>query len=152
MRRQDREIQDRAQIDQIIDAAVVCRLGLCKDGIPYVVPISFGYDGQHIYFHGAAEGTKVDYMTANPRVCVEFEADVRLAADERSACGWSVSYRSVIGHGVVEEIADPDAKRHALNQIMKHYAGRENWAFDPGQLAQTRTWCITIEAITGKHS
>jgi uncharacterized protein len=152
MRRHEKEIQDRAQIDQIIDTAVVCRLGLCKDGIPYVVPISFGYDGQHIFFHGAREGTKVDYMTANSRVCVEFEADVRLAADERSACGWSVSYRSVIGHGLVAEITDPDAKRHALNQIMKHYAGRDNWAFDPGQLARTRTWCVTIESVTGKHS
>ena len=152
MRRRDREIQGRTQIDQIIDAAVVCRLGLCKDGVPYVVPISFGYDGRHIYFHGAAEGTKVDYMSANPRVCVEFEADVRLAADEHSACGWSVSYRSVIGYGLVAEITNPDAKRHALNQIMKHYSGRESWTFDAAQLARTRTWGITIESITGKHS
>ena len=152
MRRKDREIQDRTEIDQIIDAALVCRLGLCKDGLPYVVPISFGYDGQNIYFHGAGEGTKIDYMKANPHVCVEFEGDVRLTADEHNACGWSVSYRSVIGHGTVTEISSPDAKLAALNQIMKHYSGRESWAFDSGQLARTRTWSIAIEDITGKHS
>jgi nitroimidazol reductase NimA-like FMN-containing flavoprotein (pyridoxamine 5'-phosphate oxidase superfamily) len=152
MRRRDREIQDRAEIDQIIDAAMVCRLGMCQGGVPYVVPISFGYDGRCIYFHGAAEGTKVDLLIANPRVCVEFEGEVRLRADERSACGWSISYRSVIGYGLAAEITDPDAKRHALNQIMKHYAGRDDWTFDPGQLARTRTWCITIETVTGKHS
>jgi nitroimidazol reductase NimA-like FMN-containing flavoprotein (pyridoxamine 5'-phosphate oxidase superfamily) len=152
MRRREKEIQNRAEIDQSIEAALVCRLGLCKDGAPYVVPISFGYDGQRIYFHGAVEGTKIDYMTANPRVCVEFEGDVRLTADERSACGWSISYRSVIGHGIVAEITDPDAKLSALNQIMKHYSGQEKWAFDSGQLGRTRTWSIAIESVAGKHS
>ena len=31
--------------------AQICRLGLCKDNRPYIVPVNFGYDGEHIYFH-----------------------------------------------------------------------------------------------------
>ncbi len=152
MRRKDREIQDRTEIDQIINAAVVCRLGLCKDGLPYVVPVSFGYDGQRIYFHGAVEGTKIDYMLANPRVCVEFEGDVRLTSNEHNACDWSVTYQSVIGYGTVGEITQPEAKLHALEQIMQHYSGRTGWTYDPGQLERTRIWRVTLESVSGKES
>ena len=46
MRRTDREIQSREAIDQIIHAAGVFHLGLCQGDSPYVVPLSFGYDGE----------------------------------------------------------------------------------------------------------
>jgi nitroimidazol reductase NimA-like FMN-containing flavoprotein (pyridoxamine 5'-phosphate oxidase superfamily) len=50
MRRKDREIQSRDVIDEIIAQAEVCRLGLSRDNRPYIVPVSFGYDGRCLYF------------------------------------------------------------------------------------------------------
>jgi len=88
MRRTDREIHSRETIDQIIAAAGVCRLGLSNRDQPYIVPVSFGYDGKAIYFHTATEGRKIDYMTANPRVCFEMEQDVRVIRNEELACKW----------------------------------------------------------------
>ena len=45
MRRSEREITNRTEIDAIIRSCQVCRVGLA-DGIePYIVPMSFGYDG-----------------------------------------------------------------------------------------------------------
>lgn len=150
MRRKDREIRDRDSINQIIEKAQVCRLGLCQENRPYVVPVSFGYDGTHIYFHSASEGMKIDYMLANDNVCFELEHDVKILRDETNACEWAQSFYSVIGFGTVHEIVDPQRKIHALNQIMKHYSGRE-WNFDEHNLKRTRLWYIHIDTITGKH-
>lgn len=151
MRQHKREIQDNALIQEIIAEAVVCRLGLCKDGIPYIVPLSFGYDGSCIYFHTAAEGMKIDYMAANNQVCFELEHDVRVIPDDSAACKWSMSFYSVIGFGTVEEITDHELKIYALNQIMKHYSNRDR-DFDEQIVEKTRLWRIAIERLSGKQS
>jgi uncharacterized protein len=152
MRRKEKEIQDRNQIDQIIAQAQVCRLGLSSANRPYIVPVSFGYDGQMIYFHTASEGMKIDYIASNPQVCFEFEHDVRVVASEHSACKWTVSFYSVIGFGTVVEFTDPEQKRHALNQIVEHYSGHGDWEFNPQALDSTRIWGVTVESISGKQS
>jgi uncharacterized protein len=151
MRRKDKEVQDRSLIDQVIARAQVCRLALCKDNQPYVVPVSFGYDSTHIYFHTADEGMKLDYLAANNRVCFEMEHDVQLVADESSACKWSQSFYSVIGFGTVHEITELPQKMDALNHIMKHYSGRE-WDFGDHAFKKLKVWLITIDQISGKKS
>jgi nitroimidazol reductase NimA-like FMN-containing flavoprotein (pyridoxamine 5'-phosphate oxidase superfamily) len=150
MRRTDREIQSRETIDRIINAAGVCHLGLSNQDHPYVVPISFGYDGSSIYFHTAAEGMKIDYMTANPRVCFEMEQAVSVVRNEQFACKWGQLFSSVIGFGTLHEITDPAGRQAAMNQVMQHYSGR-TWEFDPETFAQVRLWCISIDRLTGKQ-
>ena len=131
--------------------AQVCRLGLCRDNQPYIVPVSFGYDGSFLYFHTAPEGKKIEFIAANNRVCFELEHQVKLLPDETDPCRWSFSFFSVIGFGKIEEITDPESKIEALNQIMRHYSGRE-WRFSDEMLAKIRVWRILIEQITGKQS
>jgi len=150
MRRTDREITDQETIDQIIAAAGVCRLGLSKDDHPYVVPVSFGYDGNALYFHTATQGMKIDFMSANPRICFELDQDVSVVRDEQVACKWGQLFSSVIGFGTVHEITDPPGRLAAMNQVMRHYSGKE-WEFDPETFAQVRLWCITIDQLTGKR-
>ncbi|MCX7825080.1 MAG: pyridoxamine 5'-phosphate oxidase family protein [Verrucomicrobiae bacterium] len=53
MRRTDKEISDRRQKDEIIRGSLVCRVAMAKDNAPYVVSMSFGYDGAAIYLHAA---------------------------------------------------------------------------------------------------
>ena len=151
MRRSDREIESRAQIDEIIRGCEVCHLGLTDGDQPYVVPVSFGYDGKSLYFHSARDGRKIDVIAANPRVCVQFERRVVLIPSETEACKWSFAFESAIGFGLVEELRDPEAKALGLNEIMQHYSGRQ-WEFDPSTFARTRVWRVTIEELTGKQS
>jgi nitroimidazol reductase NimA-like FMN-containing flavoprotein (pyridoxamine 5'-phosphate oxidase superfamily) len=151
MRRTDREITSRERIDEIIQGCEVCHLGMADGDQPYVVPVSFGYDGQSVYFHSAGEGKKIDVITANPRVCVQFERRVVLMPSGTEACEWSFAFESAIGFGVVEELRDPAAKQVGLNQIMQHYSGRE-WEFDASTLARTRVWRVSIGELTGKWS
>ncbi len=151
MRRKDKEIEDKDLIDRVISKAQVCRLGLCKDKMPYIVPVSFGYDGRFIYFHTAGEGMKLEYIASNNQVCFELEHDVKVAPNDNSACGWSFSYYCVIGFGIIEEITDLQPKVQALGHIVKHYSDRE-WDFNRQSLGKTRLWRISIEQMSGKQS
>ena len=151
MRRSDREITDLATIRAIVRGCQVCRVGLAVDGEPYVVPVSFGFDGESVYFHTAKTGKKIDMMTANPRACVQFERNVELVTNPDDACEWSFSYESVIGFGAVTEITGDREKHHALNRIMEQYSGRD-WTFSETALASTRVWRVELDGLTGKRS
>ena len=151
MRRKDREITNHRAISDIIKGCQVLRLGLSKDNTPYIIPLSFGYDGEFIYFHTASEGRKIDYMTANNSVCFEFDHNVSLVTDENTACNWTFTFQSVVGYGTVHEITDRSGKAEGLNHIMEHYSGK-SWKFGDAALDQTRVWRITNETITGKQS
>jgi nitroimidazol reductase NimA-like FMN-containing flavoprotein (pyridoxamine 5'-phosphate oxidase superfamily) len=151
VRRTDREIADRSEIDRIIHGSQVCHLGLARDDEPYVVPLSFGYDGEALYFHTARRGKKIDFFAANPRVCFEFEREIQLVADADDACGWTFAFESVVGYGTISEITSPELKARALNQIMLQYSDRE-WTFNEADLESVRTWRVLVESVTGKLS
>jgi nitroimidazol reductase NimA-like FMN-containing flavoprotein (pyridoxamine 5'-phosphate oxidase superfamily) len=151
MRRSDREITDRAAIDRIIRGCTVCHLGLAVEGEPYVVPVSFGYDGASVFFHTARTGRKIDMIAANPRVCVQFERKVELVTDDAEACAWTFSFESAIGFGTIVELVDPAGKTEGLNRVMRHYSDRD-WEFEEPALGTTRVWRADLETVTGKRS
>jgi nitroimidazol reductase NimA-like FMN-containing flavoprotein (pyridoxamine 5'-phosphate oxidase superfamily) len=151
MRRHDKEIMDRQHLDAIIRGSQVCRLALARDNVPYVVPVSFGYDGTAIYFHTAPMGKKIEHFEINPLVCFEFERDVELRRDPQTACKWSFNYESVIGYGRIGELFEPGRKEHALNEIMRHYSGRA-WSFESESVEKVRAWKVTVTSMTGKQS
>jgi nitroimidazol reductase NimA-like FMN-containing flavoprotein (pyridoxamine 5'-phosphate oxidase superfamily) len=151
MRRTDREVTARAEIDAIIRGSLVCRVALAKDNLPHLVPLCFGYDGTGLYLHTAWEGKKIEHFEANQQVCFEFERNVELRRDPHSACKWSVSYESVIGYGTISELVNPAAKEQALNEIMRQYSGK-NWPLEAASVATVRVWRIDIASMTGKRS
>lgn len=151
MRRTDKEIVDRSEIDQVIRRSEVCRLAFAVDDEPYVVPVSFGYDGESLFFHTAKAGRKIDFIRRNNRVCFEVSTDVRLVRHADDPCAWSFAFASVIGYGRVTELLSPEDERLGLNQIMLQYSGRQ-WQFDERSLISTRVWRIEIDSMTGKRS
>jgi nitroimidazol reductase NimA-like FMN-containing flavoprotein (pyridoxamine 5'-phosphate oxidase superfamily) len=151
MRRTDKEIADLGLINQIIESSQICRLGLANNNTPYVLPVSFGYDGKAVYFHTAKEGQKIEFMNANDRVCFECEHGVELVRNDSNPCKWSFSFQSVIGYGTVRELTERSEKTAGLNTIMKHYSGHE-WSFTAEDLKTIRVWRIGIESFTGKQS
>jgi nitroimidazol reductase NimA-like FMN-containing flavoprotein (pyridoxamine 5'-phosphate oxidase superfamily) len=122
MRKKEKEIREKAAIEDVIRRAQVCHLGLCDNQTPYVVPVCFGYADGTLYFHCSPEGRKIDFIRKNPLVCFQVEADVALIRHEQ-ACKWDVRYRSVIGTGRASLVSDFDEKRQALGLIMHHYDG-----------------------------
>jgi len=151
MRRTDREIESRAEMDEIIRGSQVCRIALAMDNMPYIVPVSFGYDGESIYIHTAKEGKKIIIFNNNNNVCFEFERNVKLIIDPNNVCKWTFSYESVIGFGNIFELESLEHREDGINKIMSHYSGRE-WIFREDKLENIRVWKIKIKSITGKRS
>jgi len=149
MRRKEKEIVDRAEIDRIIQSCAICHLGIAKDNMPYVVPLSFGYDGRCIYFHSARVGRKLEFLSANAQVCFQMECQVALSTPTDQACQWSVAFDSIIGTGWAEEVVAPAEKHQGLLQIVQHY-GRGH--VPPDTLDTVRVFRIVIEQVTGKRS
>jgi nitroimidazol reductase NimA-like FMN-containing flavoprotein (pyridoxamine 5'-phosphate oxidase superfamily) len=150
MRRKEKEITDRREIDEILTEARICHIAFARDDEPYLLPLFFGYDGNCLYFHTAKQGRKLEFLAANPRVCFEVERDVEIVARDQ-ACNWSACFESVIGCGHVAELVGNEEKQAGMDQIMRHYSDRE-WAYDPSLLAVTRVWRLEIAALTGKRS
>lgn len=151
MRRSDREIIGRPEIDEIIRGCDVLRLAFAAGGRPYLVPVSFGFDGTCLYFHTAGSGRKIDCIEADNRVCFELEREVLLVTDPDRACRWSFTFESVVGFGTVHEMVTPDEKASGLQRIMEHYSGRP-WNLDSAVVATTRVWRVEIESLTGKRA
>jgi nitroimidazol reductase NimA-like FMN-containing flavoprotein (pyridoxamine 5'-phosphate oxidase superfamily) len=151
MRRSEKEILGREEIDGIIRDSRVCRLGLARDNVPYIVPVCFGYDGTFIYFHTAGEGQKIDFMEANDSVCFEFEGNVNVIGNPTSSCKWSMGFESIIGHGRVQELIGEEDKIAGLGWIMAQYSDR-TWEMTGKMVAGVRVWRINIQTVTGKRS
>jgi len=94
---------------------------------------------------------EIDFIERNNLVCFELEANVSIRTDDGDACKWTFTFESVIGYGTVFELRSPEDKARGLNEIMKHYSGRE-WTIEPTAVATTRVWRIAINSVTGKCS
>ena len=103
MRRKDREITDIALIEDVIRNSLVCRLGMSRNDRPYVVPLSFAYSDNTLYFHSTGEGLKLEILQQNPNVCVEFDIDQEVIQGDKP-CKWGMKYRSVIGFGKASRV------------------------------------------------
>jgi len=150
MRRKDKEITDRAEIDAILHRAPFCRLGLVDWNVPYVVPLNFGYDGKCLYIHSAPEGRKIEIIRKNNYVCFQADIDVKLV-DTDSAHACSTKYESVIGYGRASIITDDASKKSALDILMRKYSDLQH-EYPQNLLDGMVIIKIEIESMTGKRS
>lgn len=150
MRRKEKEIKDQKTIDEIIKKAIVCRIAMCDDGMPYLVPVNFGYRDNAIYIHTAYEGKKIDILRKNNRVCFEIESDIQLVSAD-AACDWGTLYTSVIGFGRAQFIEDEEGKREGLEIIVRHYTDQPIEFKEKG-FRKALVIKIEIESLTGKSS
>jgi nitroimidazol reductase NimA-like FMN-containing flavoprotein (pyridoxamine 5'-phosphate oxidase superfamily) len=149
MRRKDKEITDRNEIDGIISRCKVCRIALCENGQPYIVPLHFGYDGKYLYFHSANAGKKIEIIKQNNRVGFEFDIFNEIITAE-TPCKWGTKYESVIGSGIAEFIESEQEKTKALECILSQYGGSFN-EFKDSLLSSVAVIRVTIISISGKE-
>ncbi|HNX05385.1 MAG TPA: pyridoxamine 5'-phosphate oxidase family protein [Opitutales bacterium] len=151
MRRAEKEITSREEIDAVINAATVCRVAMVNAGRPHIVPLSFGYDGACLYFHSAPEGEKIDILRESPEVCAEFEDGVEIRRGN-NACNFSMNYKSVIARGMASFVTDPVEKRIGLDCIVRKYADADVPGFPDAALASVAVIRVRIDSLTGKRS
>jgi nitroimidazol reductase NimA-like FMN-containing flavoprotein (pyridoxamine 5'-phosphate oxidase superfamily) len=122
-----------AEIDALLQDELVGRIGCHADGLTYVVPVIYAYDGEGFYV-ASREGQKVRMMRASPDVC--FEVD----RYERG------SWRSAIAYGRFEELEGGDAAR-AIELLAARFGG-----VGSGRAAGEGTVCFRIRVgeLTGR--
>lgn len=150
MRRSEREITDREAVNALLRRETVLYLAMVDDGAPYVVPLSYGYDGEALYLHSAQTGRKLEVLRRNPRVCFAVGVDRELRTGEVS-CSWGFRYRSVVGEGVVTILEDEAEKRRGLDVLMRQHGGTGG-DYLPEQVAGTAVLRIDLTSLTGKQS
>jgi len=113
----------RLNKSECIDVIKLNRLGrlACSSGDqPYVVPIYYSFAGQHIYSF-TMPGQKLNWMRANPRVC--------LLVDESGEGAW----RSVVAIGTFEELPDSVGYKREREHAWQLLSQHANW-WEPGSL------------------
>ena len=151
MRRKDKEITDKEVIKSALNRALVCRLGLTENNMPYIVPMNFGYKDNCLYFHSAPIGKKIEIIKKNNKVCFEIDLDHDVVITD-SACNATMKYLSIIGFGIAELINEFEEKQKALNVIMDHYSTKKIHEFSKKMIKRIIIIRIKIESMTGKVS
>jgi len=108
MRRSEKAITDKGEVERILKKALVGYMGLSKDDLPYVIPVNFLYLNGKIYVHCALEGKKLQYIEVNPNVCFLVNEPVKRRGTD---CGAAVNYHSVMAFGKARFKRSPDINR-----------------------------------------
>jgi len=148
MRRKDREITDRAEMDAIIASGKVMHLALADGGTPFVVPVFYAYDGTALYFHSAKSGTKIDMLKRNSAVCFCISGDHGVI-ESNEPCDFEAKHRTVIGLGKAVFLEDEADKIAALDRIVALFTDRA-FEYPKANLKTTAVVRIDIESIKGK--
>ena len=153
VRRKEKEITDPVQLKKILKEANYVTLAMVKDGEPYLVSLSHGYDEENdcIYIHCASEGKKLEFMRANPVVWGQAMLDHGYHVGECSHL-----YASVMFKGVVEFIEDVETKRHVFRTMVEQLEPDPESIMDDmlnsKGMPTTVVGRINIEYMTGKKS
>lgn len=153
MRRTDREVSEKNQIREIMKECEIVKYAMKDgDGI-YIVPLHFGIAGTTdepvLYSHSAGEGHKIDLIEENGYAAFEMECGVELQTNEK-ACGFSSSFKSVIGEGKISIVSDTEEKKKGLLSIMEHYTGKDDWDFPEKSLGAVKIIKMEITDMTCK--
>jgi len=114
-----RAVYDRDAVNRILDEALLCHVGFVSDGQPFVIPTSYGRDGDALYLHGSAASRMVRHLEQGVPACVTVTLMDGLVL-ARAAFHHSINYRSVVILGTATLVVDPAEKLAALRTITEH--------------------------------
>ena len=130
------ELSD-ADCRDILAHADTARLACAHGEQPYVVPISIVYDREsNCLFGFSALGKKVQWMRANPKVCVEIE-------DVADRFNWT----SIVIFGRYDEITRSPEQRELRRHTQQLLETRSKWWLPGSGEESPRTSPITSSSI-----
>lgn len=118
-RHRERGQSDRAALYEVLDAGLICHLGVVSpDGTPVVLPTAYGRSGDTLYLHGSSANGAF-WAADGQRVCVTVShLDGLVAA--RSVFSHSVNYRSAVIFGTATVVTDETERGEGLRLITDH--------------------------------
>ncbi len=152
VRESDRGVYDRDSLNHILDEGFLCHVGFIVDGQPYVIPTSYGRDGDVLYIHGSAASRMLRNLDRGIPVCVTVTLLDGLVL-ARSVFNHSMNYRSVVILGTAMLVDNPEEKLAALLALSEHILpGRWDDSRQPNEkeLQATSVLRIPIEEFSAK--
>ncbi len=153
MRRKDREVTDIDEIKDILDLCKTCHMAMIEENMPYIVPLSYGYEIEEntltLYFHSAKEGRKIDILRKNNQVCYEMSSEGEPLHAE-IPCNSGYYFSSIIGTGEVIFVEDEEEKCKALTKMFVQQTGKEV-IFNAQQAQAVCVYKIISTEFTGKR-
>ncbi|WP_061298960.1 pyridoxamine 5'-phosphate oxidase family protein [Herbidospora cretacea] len=150
-RSKERGRSDRADLHAVLDAGLICHLGVVVDGAPMVIPTGYGRIGETLYLHGST-GARSLRTAPGATVCVTVtHLDGIVLA--RSSFHHSVNYRSAMIYGVPRLVADEDERWAGLAAITEQLApGQWDYTRQPNrkELAATAVLALSLEEASVK--
>ncbi len=142
---------DKKTVYEILDAGFLCHLGFTHHDQPFVIPTSYGREGDKIYLHGATTSRMMINLEKGLPVCLTVtHLDGLVLA--RSAFHHSMNYRSAVCFGTAYKI-EGEEKLHALKVISDQIL-KDRWEESrqplPKELKATTVLCFTIDQASAK--
>jgi hypothetical protein len=123
-RHRERGSEDRSDLYAIIAEALVCHVGIVRDGEPVVLPAIHAADpdgpdeGGTLYLHGSVAAPWL-LQAPGQTVCATFTL-VDAVVLARAAFSHSMNYRSAVVYAAARRVEDPAERDHALRLIVDH--------------------------------
>ncbi|MFD3462981.1 pyridoxamine 5'-phosphate oxidase family protein [Nocardia fluminea] len=119
-RSKERGATDRAALDAVLDAGLVCHLGVLLGGSPVALPTIYGRLGDTLYLHGSTGA-------GNLRAAIDTDISLTVTHVDglvyaRSAMHFSMNYRSAVIRGRAVLVTDEAERDNALRVIVEHAA------------------------------
>ncbi|WP_024876651.1 pyridoxamine 5'-phosphate oxidase family protein [Saccharomonospora piscinae] len=151
-RKPHRYATDRDALHKVLDAALVCHLGLIVDGAPVVLPTAYGRDGGTLYLHGSTGSGNVRAAAEGTDVCVTVSV-LDGVVYARSLNNHSMNFRCAVVHGRTRAVTGDDERWHALRVISEHLSpGSWDYARTPSpkELAGTLVYAVDLDEASVK--
>jgi uncharacterized protein len=142
---------DRGDLDEVLDAGLVCHLGVVIDGAPVVLPTGYGRIGPTLYLHGSSANKSL-LSADGQQVCVTITLLDGLVC-ARAVFHHSMNYRSAVIFGTARLVTDGEEKLAALEAVTDHLVpGRWKHARPPTrkELAATAVLALPLEEASVK--
>ena len=153
MRRNDREVKDKALIEQFIAKEQIIRIAFYDNGDLYIVPLNYGFIYENykyvFYFHGAKAGRKFELSKSSPMVGFEIDGEYELLQAD-VACNYSAKFQSVIGTGRLSIIEDYEEKIKGLNVLMNHISGKSEWDYSKDMVNAVAVFRLEVDKLSCK--
>ena len=150
-RHRDRGRSERQDLYAVLDAGLICHLGVIVDGMPRVLPTGYGRLGDVLYLHGSSGNSSI-MVGDGQEVCVTVtHLDGLVCA--RSVFNHSMNYRSAVVFGVGRLVTDPEEKLLALRTITEHLVpGQWSYVRQPSkkELAATSALAVPLTEASVK--
>lgn len=117
-RHSERAKTSRADLYAVLDAGMICHLGVNHEGVPVVLPTAYGRVDDTLYLHGSSANRSI-MAAAGHEICVTVTHFDGLVC-ARAVFSHSINYRSAVIFGTARLVTGDAERLAGLRAVTEH--------------------------------